>query len=157
MKEISNDRTNQYTELIPQIESLVQPEADLVANLANISAALHQIFQWHWVGFYRAQGEQLILGPFQGPVACTRIDKGKGVCGDCFEKGETIIVDDVHQYPGHIACSPHSNSEIVIPVFDNDGKVTMVLDIDSTEFKDFSQVDDKYLTIIARLITNKLN
>src|ERR1700743_510331 len=126
---ISTDKAGQYQSLIPQIEALLYGEADLIANLANVCAALKEQFKWFWVGFYLVKADELVLGPFQGPVACTRIAKGKGVCGTAWERAETLIVPDVDEFPGHIACSSLSRSEIVLPLFNND-IVAGVLDID---------------------------
>jgi GAF domain-containing protein len=136
--------------LIPQLESLVAGERDQIANLANIAAALKEAFGFFWVGFYLVKGEQLVLGPFQGPVACTRIQKGKGVCGTAWDQARTIVVDDVDAFPGHIACSALSKSEIVVPGFSND-EVSMVLDIDSDQLADFNQVDKHYLEAIMKM------
>ena len=140
----SADKKAQYESLIPQIESLIAGETDLVANLANISAALRQAMNFFWVGFYMVKEDQLVLGPFQGPIACTRINKGKGVCGTAWEKAETIIVPDVDAFAGHIACSSDSKSEIVVPIF-KDGDVIGVLDVDSSELNTFDEVDQEYL------------
>ena len=126
----SADKAAQYQSLIPQIEALIAGESDLVANLANICAALKEQFNWFWVGFYMVKQNELVLGPFQGPVACTRIKNGKGVCGAAWERAETLIVPDVEEFPGHIACSSLSRSEIVLPIFSN-SEVTGVLDVDS--------------------------
>lgn len=123
---------------------MIDPKLDDIGNMANITALIHQHFQHHWIGFYRVVGQELMLGPFQGPVACTRIGFGKGVCGQAWEQGQSIIVQDVHQHPGHIACSPYSNSEIVVPCI-RQGKVWAVLDIDSTEFNAFEQIDQDAL------------
>lgn len=143
-----------YDSLIPQIAALVEGEPDLVANLANISAALKEAFGFFWVGFYLKKDTQLVLGPFQGPIACTRIAFDKGVCGAAYTRRETIVVPDVEQFPGHIACSSVSKSEVVVPVFDQAGNVTMVLDVDSDQLNDFSEVDAISLGQIAQLITN---
>ncbi|GAB4023009.1 GAF domain-containing protein [Spirosoma migulaei] len=143
-----------YDSLIPQIAALVNGEPDLVANLANIAAALKEAFGFFWVGFYLKKDDQLVLGPFQGPIACTRIAFGKGVCGTAYTRKETILVPDVEQFPGHIACSSASKSEVVVPVFDQAGNVTMVLDVDSDQLNDFSEIDVVGLEQIARLITN---
>ncbi|MFY0627746.1 MAG: GAF domain-containing protein [Reichenbachiella sp.] len=140
----SSDRSEIYKSMIPQIESLIQGETDLIANLANIAAAINQVFNFLWVGFYIVKDDELVLGPFQGPIACTRIQKGKGVCGTAWEEGRTIIVDNVDEFPGHIACSGDSRSEIVVPVF-KDGKVIFVLDIDSHRIAEFSQIDQEFL------------
>ena len=148
---ISGNKTEQYESLIPQINGLLEGEEDLVANLANVTAALKEQFGWLWVGFYLVKNDELVLGPFQGPVACTRIKKGKGVCGTSWEKQETIIVPDVEKFPGHIACSSSSKSEIVIPIKRND-QVIAVLDVDSTAYDDFDLVDRKYLEKITQMI-----
>lgn len=142
-----------YQSLLPQIHALVEGEPDLIANLANICAALKEQFNWLWTGFYlvkpNAQGEdELVLGPFQGPVACTRIKKGRGVCGTAWQKAVTLIVPDVEKFPGHIACSSLSKSEIVVPVFSN-GAVTAVLDVDSELLNQFDETDKKYLEQIT--------
>ena len=144
-------KEEQYQALIPQIRGLLEGEPDLVANLGNISAALKEQFGWLWVGFYLVKGEELVLGPFQGPVACTRIRKGRGVCGTSWEKAETLIVPDVEKFPGHIACSSLSRSEIVIPVF-RDGEVIGVLDVDSTKPDHFDETDRRFLEEIVSLI-----
>lgn len=141
-----------YESLIPQIAALVEGEPDQVANLANITAALKEAFGFFWVGFYLKKGEQLVLGPFQGPVACTRIAFDKGVCGAAYTRRKTIIVPDVEQFPNHIACSSASRSEIVVPVFDRAGNVTMVLDVDSDRLNDFSDVDADGLARVVQLI-----
>jgi len=147
----SINKAEQYTALIPQIEALVAGEPDLVANLANICAALKEQFKWFWVGFYMVKGEELVLGPFQGPVACTRIAKGKGVCGTAWEEGKTLVVPDVDAFSGHIACSSLSRSEIVVPIFHNN-KVIGVLDVDSEYLNHFDDIDAKYLEQVAGLI-----
>jgi L-methionine (R)-S-oxide reductase len=144
-----------YAELVPQIEALVSGESDLVANLSNIAAALRQAMHFFWVGFYVVKGEQLVLGPFQGPIACTRIDYGKGVCGACWKEGRVILVPDVEKFPGHIACSSDSRSEIVLPVM-KQGEVVMVLDVDSDRLNDFDGVDQEALTRITRIIERLL-
>jgi GAF domain-containing protein len=144
-------KQEQYEALIPQIAGLLQGENNLIANLANISAALKEQFNWWWVGFYWIHDDELVLGPFQGPVACTRIKKGRGVCGSTWEKGATIIVDDVEKFPGHIACSSASKSEIVVPVFDK-GNIVGVLDVDSAHLSDFDEIDQLYLEKIVGLI-----
>lgn len=145
------DKAKQYQSLIPQIKGLVTGETDLIANLANISAALKEQFGWLWIGFYLVKEDELVLGPFQGPVACTRIRKGKGVCGAAWAQGETIIVPDVEAFPGHIACSSASRSEIVLPLLKN-GEVLGVLDVDSASLNEFDEVDEKYLSEITGLI-----
>lgn len=147
----TNSKEEQYQSLLPQIEALITGEDDLVANLANIAAALKEQFDWLWVGFYLVKKEELVLGPFQGPVACTRIRKGKGVCGKAWEDAVPIMVDDVDQFPGHIACSSASRSEIVLPLIKN-GIVAGVLDVDSAELAAFDEVDEKYLTQVISLI-----
>jgi L-methionine (R)-S-oxide reductase len=144
-------RQQQYEALIPQIAALLQGETDLVANLANVAGALKEQFDWLWVGFYLVKNQELVLAPFQGPVACTRIKKGKGVCGSSWEQRKTLIVPDVEKFPGHIACSSASRSEIVVPII-CDGEVVGVLDIDSKELKEFDTVDQVYLEQIVSLI-----
>jgi len=148
----SASKVEQYTSLIPQIEALISGEPDLIANLANICAALKEQFKWLWVGFYLVKAEELVLGPFQGPVACTRIKIGRGVCGTAWQQKQTIIVPDVELFPGHIACSSASVSEIVIPLFNN-GEVLGVLDVDSEHAAYFDETDEKYLTQILQLIS----
>ncbi|MBC6492455.1 GAF domain-containing protein [Flavihumibacter stibioxidans] len=147
-------REEQYQSLIPQIKGLLEGETDLVANLANIAAALKEQFGWFWVGFYLVKNDELVLGPFQGPVACTRIRKGRGVCGSSWQQASTLIVPDVEKFPGHIACSSLSKSEIVVPLFHN-GEVTGVLDVDSDELNQFDETDRKYLEQIVALISEK--
>jgi len=147
----STNKAEQYQSLIPQIEALLMGEPDLIANLANICAALKEQFKWFWVGFYLVKHDELVLGPFQGPVACTRIGMGRGVCGAAWEQEQTLIVPDVDAFPGHIACSSLSKSEIVLPLF-NDGKVVGVLDVDSSELNEFNETDAKYLTQVIKLI-----
>lgn len=144
-------RQQRYQELIPQVQALVSGEQDLVANLANIAAALHETFGFLWVGFYLVQQDTLVLGPFQGPVACTRIAKGKGVCGTAWLQRRNIIVPDVEQFPGHIACSSRSRSEIVLPAF-RDGEVFLVMDVDSEDLNHFSELDESGLQEIIRII-----
>lgn len=148
---ITGNKEEQYKALIPQIKGLLEGEADLVANLANIAAALKEQFGWFWVGFYIIKGEELVLGPFQGPVACTRIRKGRGVCGSSWAESKTLIVADVEKFPGHIACSSLSKSEIVVPIFNN-GNIMGVLDVDSDELNHFDETDQKYLEEIVALI-----
>ncbi len=133
-----------YQALLPQVEALISGEQDLVANLANIAAALREAFGFFWVGFYVVQGQELVLGPFQGPIACTRIAFGRGVCGTAWKEKKTQLVPDVEAFPGHIACSSASKSEIVVPVF-QDGEVFLVLDVDSDRLDDFDAVDQRYL------------
>jgi L-methionine (R)-S-oxide reductase len=147
----SNHIEEQYQSILPQIEALVTGEADLVANLANIAAALKEQFGWFWVGFYLVKGDELVLGPFQGPVACTRIAMGRGVCGAAWQQQKTLIVPDVDAFPGHIACSSLSRSEIVVPVF-NQGRVAAILDVDSEALNTYNDVDALYLEQIVQLI-----
>jgi len=153
---ISNttDKAEKYESLLPQIEALLLGENDLVANLANISAALKQAMNFFWVGFYIVKEDQLVLGPFQGPIACTRIGLGKGVCGIAWERNETLIVPNVDEFPGHIACSSDSKSEIVIPFSDEDG-VKLILDVDSDQLNAFDELDAKFLGRIATYLQLK--
>ena len=144
-------KEEQYASLIPQIKALMEGEMDLIANLANVVAALKEQFGWLWVGFYLVKKDELVVGPFQGPVACTRIKKGRGVCGSSWEKAATIIVPDVENFPGHITCSSLSRSEIVVPVIRNT-KVIGVLDADSTALNNFDPIDQKYLEEIISFI-----
>ncbi len=144
-------KEEQYQSLLPQIKGLLDGETDLVANMANVVAALKEQFQWFWVGFYQVKNNELVLAPFQGPVACTRIQKGRGVCGTSWEQAETLIVPDVEKFPGHIACSSLSKSEIVVPVSKN-GEVVAVLDVDSEAYNFFDATDKKYLEEIVQLI-----
>ena len=148
---VKGTKEEQYSNLFPQIESLLYGETDLVANLANVAAALKEQFGFFWVGFYLVKNTELVLGPFQGPVACTRIQKGRGVCGTSWDIGKTIIVADVEQFPGHIACSSLSKSEIVIPLKKN-GQVVGVLDVDSELLNQFDETDEHYLNLIVGLI-----
>lgn len=144
-------KEEQYESLLPQIKALLEGEPDLIANLANVVAALKEQFNWLWVGFYLVKNDELVLGPFQGPVACTRIKKGKGVCGTSWARAETLIVPDVEKFPGHIACSSLSRSEIVIPMIRND-EVVGVLDADSVKLNQYDNIDQKYLQQIIDLI-----
>ena len=144
-------KAEQYINLLPQIKSLVESETDLIANLANVTAVLKAAFDFFWVGFYLIKGEELVLGPFQGPVACTRIAFGKGVCGAALKERRTIIVPDVEQFPGHIACNSESKSEIVVPLFRNN-QIVGVLDIDSDRLNTFDGVDAEYLNNICTTI-----
>ncbi len=144
-------KEEQYRALIPQIQALIEGEPDLIANLANITGALKEQFNWFWVGFYLVKGEQLVLGPFQGPVACTRISRGRGVCGTSWAKAETLIVPDVEKFPGHIACSSLSKSEIVVPLLHN-GNVWGVLDVDSDALDQFDETDRHFLEQIVSVI-----
>ena len=145
-------KEEQYKLLVSQIASLIDGEKDTIAVMSNVAAAIHQTMGFWWTGFYRVVGNDLVLGPFQGPVACMHIPYGKGVCGTAWQRGETIIVQDVEQFPGHIACSSESKSEIVVPVFGIDGKVIAVLDIDSEHLATFDDIDRKYLEDICKLI-----
>jgi GAF domain-containing protein len=142
-------RQDRYAQLLPQIRGLIDAEPDAIATLANVAAALQMAFQFHWVGFYLVKGDELVLGPFQGPLACTRIPRGRGVCGSAWARAATLVVPDVHRFPGHIACSAASASEIVVPVFDAGGEVWAVLDIDSVNPGDFSDVDQAALEQLA--------
>jgi len=144
-------RADKYKSLVPQIQALIEGESDMIANMANISAALKETFNFFWVGFYIVKNEELVLGPFQGPIACTRIALGKGVCGTSWKERQTIIVPDVDQFPGHIACSSASRSEIVLPIFKNE-KVIAVLDVDSEHLNHFDQTDEIYLSQIISLL-----
>lgn len=139
-----------YDNLLPQIKALVEGENDMIANMANVAACLKDTFNFWWVGFYRVINDELVLGPFQGPLACTRIRKGKGVCGTAWQRAETVIVPDVDEFPGHIACSSLTKSEIVVPVF-KDGKIIAVLDIDSERTANFDDVDKEFL---EKLVAN---
>jgi L-methionine (R)-S-oxide reductase len=147
----SGSKTEQYENLLPQIKGLLEGETDLTANLANIAAALKEQFNWWWVGFYIVKKEELVLAPFQGPVACTRIKKGRGVCGSSWAKAETLIVPDVEKFPGHIACSSISRSEIVVPIIRNN-EVLAVLDADSEHYDHFDVTDKLYLQQITDMI-----
>lgn len=148
---IKGSKEEQYEALIPQIKGLLEGETDQVANLANVAAALKEQFGWWWIGFYLVKNEELVLGPFQGPVACTRIRKGRGVCGTSWEKAETLIVPDVEKFPGHIACSSASKSEIVVPLIKN-GEVWGVLDADSEFLSHYDETDKLYLEKIVSLL-----
>ncbi len=156
-------KEEKYKLLVSQIEALIEGEKDTIAVMSNVAAAIHQTMGFWWTGFYRVvagdcaphsdlEVRELVLGPFQGPVACMHIPFGKGVCGTAWQKAETIIVPDVEQFPGHIACSSESKSEIVVPVFGNDGKVMAVLDIDSEKLNTFDETDRKYLEAICQMI-----
>lgn len=142
-------RADAYRELLPQLFTMIEAERDQVATLANLSAGLKQAFDFHWVGFYLVRGDQLVLGPFQGPIACTRIERGRGVCGTAWQTRSTQLVPDVHAFPGHIACSSQTQSEIVVPIFDENQNVWAVLDIDSDRSDDFSDVDREALEQLA--------
>ncbi len=151
----SADKAEIYEAILPQISALIDGEEDLYANLANVSAVLREAFGFFWVGFYLVKGEQLVLGPFQGPLACTRINIGKGVCGTAWQTGQTQLVPDVEVFPGHIACSSASKSEIVVPGF-NSGKVWAVLDVDSDQLNDFDAIDQQYLEKLMSILDQKL-
>ncbi len=148
---VSETKEERYKTLLPQIESLVSGEPDLIANLSNIAAALKQTFGFFWVGFYLVKENELVLGPFQGPIACTRIGLGKGVCGSSWKEKRTIIVPNVDEFPGHIACSSDSKSEIVLPALKNDN-VFLVLDVDSDRLDDFDDIDEVYLSRVIKII-----
>src|SRR5687768_4946200 len=147
----STDKKERYRTLIPQIDSLVAGEKDIIANLSNIAAALKQTMNFYWVGFYLVKENELVLGPFQGPIACTRIALGKGVCGTSWKEQRVILVPNVDEFPGHIACSSDSKSEIVLPAFHN-GKVSFVLDVDSDSLNDFDEVDEIWLSKLIRVV-----
>jgi len=154
---VNNTATKEekYQNLIPQIEALVTGEPDLTANLANIASALKYGMGFFWVGFYLVKDDELVLGPFQGPIACTRIRKGKGVCGTSWEKAETLLVPNVDEFPGHIACSSDSKSEIVLPAIKN-GEVALILDVDSDQLNDFDSVDQEHLEKLMRVVEGLL-
>ncbi len=150
---ISNGtKAEQYAELLPQIKAVISDEPDPIANMANVAAMLWQTFHWWWTGFYRVIDDTLVLGPFQGPMACTRIRKGRGVCGTAWQENQTQVVPDVDLFPGHIACSSASRSEIVVPLHDPEGNVSGVLDIDSDELNTFDETDRLWLERIAALL-----
>ena len=149
LKIAKGSKVDKYAELLPQIKSVVEDEPDQIARMANIAAMLHETFHWWWTGFYRVVGDELVLGPFQGPLACMRIHRGRGVCGTAWDKDETQVVPDVDKFPGHIACSSASRSEIVVPVHDADGHVTAVLDIDSNQLATFDATDQLWLERIV--------
>lgn len=148
---IQGSKEEQYQALIPQIKGMLTGEKNLIANLANTAAALKEQFGWFWVGFYLVEHNELVLGPFQGPVACTRIQMGRGVCGSSWKEAKTLIVPDVEKFPGHIACSSLSKSEIVVPLF-KEGQVWGVLDVDSSEYNQFDETDQLYLEQIVALL-----
>lgn len=148
----SGDKSQRYAALLPQLTAIVADETDAIANMANVAACLWETFRFWWVGFYRVRGGELVLGPFQGPLACTRIQKGRGVCGTAWAEGHTIIVPDVEAFPGHIACSSASRSEIVVPIM-RDGAVVGVIDIDSERLNAFDETDALWLERIAALMT----
>lgn len=147
-----NTKEELYQSILPQIKALVEGESDITANMANICAALKFGLNFFWVGFYLVKNNQLVLGPFQGPVACTRINLGKGVCGTSWQNKEVIIVDDVDAFPGHIACSSLSKSEIVLPIYNSNKEVIGVLDVDSDSYKTFNKIDQLYLTQILEVL-----
>jgi L-methionine (R)-S-oxide reductase len=149
-----DSKEDKYKALFPQIEALIEPESDLVANLSNIGAALNEVFGWLWTGFYLVKNDELVLGPFQGPVACTRIGKGKGVCGTAWSTGAVQLVPNVEEFDGYISCSSYTRSEVVIPLFHN-AEVVGVLDIDSEKLDDFDAIDVRELSRICRLIETK--
>ena len=146
------NKIEQYELLYEQVKALINKESDNIANMANIAAVIHETFKFWWTGFYRVINNELVLGPFQGPVACTRITYGKGVCGTSWKEGKKIIVKNVHEFPGHIACSNESKSEIVVPIF-KDNQVIAVLDIDSEHFATFDDIDKEWIEKILELIT----
>ncbi len=148
----SSNKEGKYLELLPQIKGLLQGETDEIANMANLCAALKQTFNFLWVGFYLVKSDQLVLGPFQGPIACTRINLGKGVCGKAWEYKKALIVPNVDEFDGHIACSSLSKSEIVIPIFNSTNHITGVLDVDSEHLNHFDNIDEKYLSELVKLI-----
>ena len=148
-------KQERYDALLPQIEAVLEGESDFIANMANVAAMLHETFGFWWTGFYRVIGEELVLGPFQGPMACTRIRKGRGVCGTAWAKAETQVVPDVELFPGHIACSSASRSEIVVPIW-QEGKIIAVLDIDSAQLATFNETDRLYLERIVELLVNRV-
>ncbi|MGJ3234763.1 GAF domain-containing protein [Marivirga sp.] len=153
--DVNASKEEKYKALLPQIKALVDGEEDVVANLSNITAALKEAFGYFWIGFYIVKNGELVLGPFQGPIACTRIQKGKGVCGTAWADAKTIVVPDVEAFPGHIACSSASKSEIVVPGFKNN-EVALVLDIDSDELNTFDEIDQKYLEELMNTVSKFL-
>ncbi|WP_066756346.1 GAF domain-containing protein [Crocinitomix algicola] len=153
LQTIEGSKKEQYKTLIPQLKALIEGEDDVVANLSNIAAALRQTFGFFWVGFYLVKNDELVLGPFQGDIACTRIQKGKGVCGTAWANETSIIVPNVNQFQGHIACSSQSQSEIVVPII-KDGKVRSVIDVDSKELDDFDEIDQVYLEELAKILSD---
>lgn len=153
---VSTDKKEKYESLLPQLSALIDGETDLIANLANLSAALKEVFGWWWVGFYWVKNNELILGPFQGPIACTRIKFGKGVCGTAWEEARSLLVPDVNAFAGHIACSSSSVAEIVVPIFDKQGQVVGVLDVDSERYNVLDETDIQYLEKISQLVTDTL-
>ncbi len=152
LKKTTGSKEEQYAMLLPQIEALLEGETDQIARMANVAAVLHETFHFWWTGFYRVEGDELVLGPFQGPVACTRIRRGRGVCGTAWDRCQTQVVPDVHLFPGHIACSSASKSEIVVPLV-REGRVVAVLDIDSEHLSTFDETDRKWLEQLAACMT----
>ncbi|MCL1894467.1 MAG: GAF domain-containing protein [Holophagaceae bacterium] len=150
---VGETKEDKYQSLLPQISALIEDETDLIATLANVSAALATTFKWLWTGFYIIKDQQLVLGPFQGQIACTRISHGKGVCGTAWKENRTLIVSDVEKFPGHIACSSLSKSEIVVPLRNTKGNVVGVLDVDSEFLDCFDETDSKYLEEVAHLLS----
>lgn len=148
----STDKEVRYQELLPQLQALTAGETDLTANLANVASALKMAFDFFWVGFYLVKEEELVVGPFQGPIACSRIQFGKGVCGTAWKDQETVLVPNVDEFPGHIACSSDSKSEIVVPIF-KDKKVVAILDVDSDSLNDFDKIDREYLNKLAEWLS----
>ena len=157
LKIAQGGKEDKYRLLYSQIKSVTECEDDLIANMANAAAMIHETFGFWWTGFYRVIGKELVLGPFQGPLACSRIPFGKGVCGTAWKNADTVIVPDVDAFPGHIACSSLSKSEIVVPMFGSDGSVIGVLDIDSDKLGDFDEIDAKYLEIIVKIVCKTIN
>ncbi len=155
LQKITGNKAQQYLSLIPQIKALIGNETDAIANLANVSAALNETFGFFWVGFYLVKNDELVLAPFQGPIACTRIKKGKGVCGTSWSESKTILVPNVEDFPGHIACSSLSKSEIVVPLIKNN-EVIGVLDVDSDQLNDFDETDEKYLNELCEWLSSIL-
>lgn len=155
LQKITGNKAQQYLSLIPQIKALIGNETDAIANLANVSAALNETFGFFWVGFYLVKNDELVLAPFQGPIACTRIKKGKGVCGTSWSESRTILVPNVEDFPGHIACSSLSKSEIVVPLIKNN-EVIGVLDVDSDQLNDFDETDEKYLNELCEWLSSIL-
>lgn len=152
----SSSKTEKHIQLLPQLQALTANEVDIVANLANISAALKETFNWWWVGFYLVKGDELVLGPFQGPIACTRIRYGKGVCGTAWKEKKSILVPDVNAFPGHIACSSASVSEIVTPILNKSGEVVGVLDVDSERYDVLDDTDVRFLEEISQICSKLL-
>ena len=155
LKIIQGTKAEQYRHLLPQIQGLLEGESDFIANMANTCAALKEQLGWLWVGFYLVKKDELVLGPFQGPVACTRIKKGRGVCGHCWQQEKTIVVEDVHSFPGHIACSSLSRSEIVVPLMQR-GQLIGVLDVDSEKLQDFDDTDRQFLEEVVGMLLAKV-